>query len=249
MFVYFVPSGVAGVPAELAYAFEQSPATREVLRDGPDGGRGRLLCADSDYLAKYKSDKHVWRQIPGSTCWFGHNPEQLPTTDDLARAQQISGRRVTIEWTDLEWIVPLARTLVESSDGMRWVVLLPQKLDLDASGSWVFAGVRPRFQRLFEIASAWYDLWATSQDRDGDRVVLEVDAVQAADQACEVLSYNYRVGRLELIALGVTGSEFWQPILDATIDMGGIIERINQRLAVDEGEPQKKSSIGQASAA
>src|SRR4051812_4036218 len=108
-FFYFVPNQQALTPEGavklgLAYAFERGIDCTQV-QNGP-GGQAGIVCAQQDSydLGKngYHEKQQVWRQIPNSEIWVGHYKDELPGSEDLARAKQLNG------WA------------LELGDGQRW---------------------------------------------------------------------------------------------------------------------------------
>lgn len=243
MFLYFAPNTTATQPpVAIAYAFERSPACREIINNGPDGGRGMLYAERAESLG-YNRNTQKWQRIPVTDCWCGWATDQeLPTPETLIRREALAGHFIELG-DGQSWLVPVARSVVPDAPELRWVVRLPQRLELGDDGQWKYGSVVARYQRLWDIATTWYDQVLRGRMGDSDEIDVEISVADAINLACEVLQANYRVGPVELSAMGVWESGLFGTVLDALCDMQTLVEWLQARAASipDPANPEKKS--------
>lgn len=215
-FLYFVPASQkqqAGLD-ELAYAFEATPHRRDVFGSGPGGSKGTLYASCSSF--GYYPDRQQWTRMPNSQCWIGWEAEQPPTPDDLRRDTMLDGNRIELHDGN-EWLIPATRALVSDDGEVRWKSLLPQRVAVDQDGTWVYAGVLPRLQRLYDIGTRWAEVRFSALTEAGE-AVLDIDPQDALTMAVEVLGFNYRVTLAEVSALGLFAETSFIGVLDAAIN-------------------------------
>jgi len=240
----------------LGYAFERRPTPSGVHRDGPDGGRG-VIVADGSRVQKigYYPDRQRWRRMPAQKAWVGLYHDAMPLPEDLARAELLGGRRLTLA-DGRDWIIPLARAWNDSLESAGWYHALPRQNDLDDAGRWVAGDVLPRYQRLWTVATGWWDakhaaIAAAVAEGTGDRgqgtgeetVRAEFDFDDFGglnDAAAYVLGMNYRVGRAEIALLGLLDTSTASRILDAAVDWDVFMGWIEKKTAA--GSPPADSS-------
>lgn len=243
MFLYFAPKTTSTQPpAAIAYAFERPPVCREVIANGPDGGQGMLYGERAESLG-FNRNTQKWQKIPGTDCWCGWSTDQeLPTPEALIRREALAGHAVELGG-GRPWLVPVARSVSPDSPELRWVVRLPQQLELGDDGQWYYGPIVKRYQRLWEIATTWYDQVLRGRLGGGDDIEVEISVADAINLACETLQANYRVGPVELSAMGVWESGLFGVVLDALCDLQTLVEWLQARAEAtpDPANPEKKS--------
>jgi hypothetical protein len=219
-FLYFVPNKNRDLLKNILYAFDSKPLDREVLRGGPNGGRG-FIFFDSSAMNRiaqvtYDPGSQTWRKMPGQEIWIGYMNDEPPTAKDLARKSLIPGH--SIELGDGgQWTIPCCRYFGE--DGFSCG--LPQVMDLDENGDWTVGNVLPKHQKLWDASAQWFDAISTM---DGEDLAPEADMTIAdVANACVVaLGTNYRVSALEVGMLGLLTSSTRSDIMNMTIDYPAI---------------------------
>ncbi len=239
MFVYFAPqhSGYQPPPA-LAYAFEAAPSAREVVGDGPGNQRGMLFSAD-EHACRYAADEQRWQKLPGCEVWCGLDAgKEPPRPDDLRRQAALRGHSVTLGDGE-QWIVPVARLCTRDAGEIRWTIGLPRKYEIGEDGQWYYGAIVQRYQRLWDIATRWWDEVARGQIV-GAQMEVELTVGECLDMAAEVLRANYRVGPTELSMLGAFESGSYSAVLDALCDLETLVEMTQARQ--EAADPEKKSA-------
>lgn len=239
MFLYFAPKTSATVPpAAIAYAFERQPACRQVIANGPDGGTGMIYGERAERVG-YEPTAQRWQRIPGTDCWCGwYTGEALPEPAALIRREQLAGHAITLGGGH-SWLVPVARSVVTSDPTLRWVIQLPQSMELGDDGQWYFGAIVPRYRRLWDIASTWYDQVLRGRISQ-DEVDVELTVPEAISMACEVLQSNYRVGPVELSAMGAWESGMYGQVLDTLCDLPTLVEWLTSK---DESAEKKSEPV------
>jgi len=149
--------------------------------------------------------------------YLGWRPDEPPTADELARPRPIPGRTVTLG-DGGEWLTPVARSV----DGRFGVDVT---YGLDADGREAMTPVA-RHRRLWELASE-----AATAYLDPDRGLGHAEALELA---IEALAANYRLGRPEILALGLLAS-------DTVLEIVRIVTGIADAL---DGDAKKNSTPG-----
>lgn len=251
LLIYFVPDSVSCRPTNvaelgLAYAFSGSPAVRSRCR-GPEGQEGTLLCDPhfDEVRSLFKPDEQTWQKIPGSPCWVGtYRDEPLPP-EALARKEQLGGHLVTLADSQ-QWLVPVARSFVDTEDGLQWIDRLPSTSALDAEGHWVSGPVIDRYRQLWQIAAQWHDarmaairnLSAEDEERleanESVQVILEFENLHTS--AVTTLAANYRLSSAEAALLGLLSKQHAIRVLNALTDEPALLEILKKK------DPQGQSA-------
>lgn len=216
MFVYFAEGTHRTVPDELRYAFEGSKnISFRGANDGPGSVPGTVIAHASVEQVGYFRDQQRWRRVPGTRCFVGHSlDDALPLAEDLRRSKMLRGH--TVELGGQQWTVPVARSW---NDECRWTIELPRLVELSDDGEWVYAGVVPRYSRLWEIGERWFDCVFDRGEKDEQgNIAAPLQPDEAFSLAAEVLSFNYRVSAVELSMLGAFESGSYADVLDLVID-------------------------------
>lgn len=251
-FLYFLADRTSKPSAEelaalgLAYAFDAAVECREAHR-GPDGHAGVVLSA-SDRGLGFFPDRQTWRRMDRGTegqrdgenppvspslspsIYLGYSPAALPTPDELARPEPISGH-----WLKLDdghhWLAPCARRWEEFEDRLLWDYNFPRRLSYQA-GRWAPGEVKPRYARLWELAVAYETAAQAALDEapeEASGVSFRFDEID--ELAIGALQINYRVGPHELDVLGIYDVAARQQIIRALLDTPTWEQWLKKKLA------------------
>jgi hypothetical protein len=209
-FLYWIPQANSVTSDQLrdhglAYAFDGKHTVRG-CESGPDGQRGLVVVAGNNQDGKlgYYQTKQTWRRIPSSECWCGYYTDERPTPEQLARQEQIPGQWLALDDGN-RWLVPKARRMVEVDEWMYPVCLLPTRLSLDADGMWKPGEVKPRYEKLWQLATQYEQAFTDAvvgQEPDENGMVT-VAFEEPDELAVSTLQVNYRVSAVELDLLGI----------------------------------------------
>lgn len=218
-FLYYIPNADKPTPAlierhGIQYAFEGGKYAWSQTIRGPGDGRG-LIVADSRSVpaerVAYRTAEQTWRPIPGGDAWLGFFTAEPPGPEDLRRVKMLDGYPLKLA-DGREWIVPLAREAAESDGQVARRQALPRRLELDDAGEFCPGDVLPAYTELNDIAAAFVD---ASQQADASGRFSFGDPAAAV----RVLAHNYRLDRVEAVALGLFthgGTEAQQVLLLCT---------------------------------
>lgn len=223
-FLYYISGKTREITADeikecgLGYAIPAEKTAGGVMA-GPDGKNGVILADARRVLAhrvQYKADEQTWRRVPGTAgSWVGMWNDGVPGPADLARDKQLAGHYVTLG-DDREWLVPVARGLVENEDAGRleWYTALPQRRELNDAGEWVSGDVMPKYGPLWDLACRLFDHTC------GYSKSINVFTFSGADDgAALALGYNYAgLGRAEVSLLGLFDETICKEVLEMVID-------------------------------
>lgn len=234
-FYYWVPDQRATIQREqlhaygLSYAIEDRHTARG-CDNGPDKRHGVVVCHGDNRNGKlgYFPELQQWKQIPSSDVWVGVYLDAKPRPDDLSRADQITGRWLTLDDGN-RWLCPMARRWVEMDSRLLWDYNLPRRLTLNEEGVWLPGEVKPRYEKLWQLAMAYEDVAAkAAANTDGDVVRFTFDDIDGL--AIGALQVNYRVGPVELDLLGIYDDQARQAIVRVLLDADTREEWIKKKL-------------------
>jgi hypothetical protein len=215
--------------AGLGYAIEERIVYRSCDK-GPDGQKGNTVCWDNDGRLGYFPERQVWRRVPGCDVWCGCDAEDKPKPADLARAEQISGEWITLDDGN-QWLAPKARRWCELDDRLLWDYNLPRRMTLNDDGLWVPGGVKPRYERLWQLANDYEASYSAAMAEAGeDDSVVRFVFEEIDTLAIGALQINYRVGPVELDMLGVYDQAVRQRIIDVLLDNATWVSWIKKKL-------------------
>lgn len=256
-FLYWLPDGGMTVSldelaaASVAYAFD-GKATARTCDRGPDRNRGAVVVAgtNDDGKCGYYPDRQTWRQIPLQSVWVGMYRADPPAPADLARAEQVSGQWISDDRKQ-RWLAPIARKWYEMDDRIVWDHNLPRRLELADDGTWQPGSVKPRYERLWQLAmdyegAANRALEAATEDTGTVRFRYD----NMDELAVGAIQVNYRVGPAELAMLGVYDDQFRQRLIDVLLDndtwqkwvQKKIAEQVNGGGDSSAGQPVESST-------
>lgn len=213
----------------LAYAIDDRITSRTSDK-GPDGNRGVTVCRgkDEDGQLGWWPERQRWKRIPDIDIWCGMFTDAPPKPSELARSEQITGEWITLDDGN-KWLAPTARRFVDVDGQLRWTYNLPQRLTLDDGGQWVVGDLKPKYQRLWDMATKYLE---AEQDEDG---IYRFTLDELNDLAVSGLQVNYYVGAVELDLLGVFDEQSRQRIIAALLDLGTMAEWIKKNVADPDG--------------
>lgn len=213
---------------------------------GPGGRAGFTLPGPGEpWQPGYYPDRQEWRKVEGLTLasdeptaelWIGTSiePGRSPAPGDFARSDAIPGHLVTLA-DDRDWLIPVCRKF-----GVRDV--LPTRMRLDPrTGRWTDGDRLDAYRHLSRHAEHWFSLISETASQAATEppreVVANIDRAEAAAIACEALAVNYRLNPILIDRLGLLTSTNVLHVLNAMIDMPGILELGGMVKAERSGRP------------
>jgi hypothetical protein len=203
-FLYFIPfesiNNKQAVEADdfksvgLGYALLPGAGIQSVaLSQGPAGaGKPGVLSVVQSAGAprcQYQPDRQTWRNGPGGKYAVGMVLDQRPGPEDLSREVIHTGQSVSL-MDGRPWIIPRCLGLLPDRPSR-----LPYLIDLAEDGVSTIASPHPAFESISARAFEFWLLFRGAENApkltNGDLSELAVDA----------LAINYRVGKLEVLAL------------------------------------------------
>lgn len=263
MFLYFIPTDRPKVTPDdirsrdLAYAFGGDVGRVADLYkavqvyNGPSGQNGVVVSREIDGLGYYP-DKQTWKPEVGHDHWVGmySSGERRPTPDRLARDSQIEGKWIQAD-DGSRWLAPRARHWEEFEGEPISLIDLPTRFTRNAEGEWNPGEVKPRYQRLWQLAEAFMEAQLNAEIDDQGNWRFRFEQINAL--AIECLTCNYRVSETEVDLLGIYDVEFRRALLDVLLDNDGFESLLKKKLAHDGGDsfsgPQDSSPANQANTA
>lgn len=243
-FVYYIPQAAPPTPEQiqqlgLGYVFEQAqPVCRGTMR-GPGGqGEGQVIGNERSTpinMIKFAENEQSWRQIHGTDTWVGYYRHRVPTPGTLARADQLNGIHVKLGDNNA-WLIPIARGWIEEDNEPKYLEMLPSQLQLQ-DGHWTRGGTKPRYRQLQRIAAEYFDARVDAvPEGDDDEITLTFDLVDdAATSAVTAIQANYLVGATEVDELGLLDETTVVKVLEALIDIRGLLELQKKRHTASAG--------------
>jgi hypothetical protein len=283
-FLYYVPESPQIKLARLrelglGYAFDSQPPQTQVAR-GPDGRPGAVLAGHGcpPHLAKFYAPddaKRKQRWVPLYTgvqsaecgvqsgeaasppaAWVGMYDDARPTPADLVRPAPISGESVAAD-DGSQWLVPHARRFEMIEDDpelpILWAANLPRRLTLTATG-WESGDVKPRYQRLWQLACAYLDAVQSAMDAEpeepienqpaGQPRIVRFEFQEADNLAVLALCTNYHVAHAELELLQVFDDELRRAVIDVLLDNRTFDKLLKKKQASGSTAAGSTSSFG-----
>ena len=229
---------VAEVGLGYAFVSGRSPAP---IRNGPDGANGVVLVTDGaalgDKMLGYYPDDQTWQKIPGSVAWVGCYDDARPKPEDLLQPDTLGGHLVRLG-DGKEWTVPVARGMSEEDGELRWSCALPTGVALDDDGNWLRGAPLAKYDRLWELACKWWDVWnaAAVGGEDGKAAEFAFDGLH--DSAVLALQTNYRIGKAEAALLRLFDGSKAVEVLKAVIDWPTIVIWMAEQNAKKNDHPE-----------
>lgn len=204
-FLYFTEQAHRPVQFEdaqswgLGYAFDEQPQSCELDGRTPTGGKGWLFFSQerlgTAYLG-YHAELQVWRKIPGSEIWIGHDKGKRPGPQTLLRGKPLDGQAVELADGN-QWLIPRLR-IFSAARGFQSA--MPVRVDLDDDGNWIQGepvGDQERFAAIVER------LIAGMLDSLLDDGIPPLTTLEMLDIATTLLQANYVVDKVEVAMLGL----------------------------------------------
>lgn len=238
-FLYFVPGmsergdPLQIMPDSLRYAFDGSPRRRTNSRGIDECGPGCIL-ADKAAQVDVKIDlaRQTWRKTQAGY-YVGF--EEPPTPESLERDLMLDGDLVLLADGN-QWQVPRARSFVEVDGTACPNILLSRVFTLGDDDEIVYGDVEKQFAPLHEVAMQWWvcRYWeivrssSAKQDETEEDIPPPPMTQDVVEWAIQVLAFNYRVSRYELLMLGALADSPSREVLDAAIDFAAFLEIIKK---------------------
>jgi hypothetical protein len=182
---------------------------------GPGGHAGMLLCAlptngDKPERLGYYAPLQNWEAVEenGQMFWVGVDKEEPIRPIDLVRKTVIPG--YVCDLPGGTWSIPVIRNY-EGGTG------LPKDWQWDGNGE-VTEIVQATYRGLWDEFAGVVDLYF-GENEDEMAGVFSLTPAEAMLRCAQVLSVNYRFGRVEQNLTGVIGSETWMTILSCAVDL------------------------------
>lgn len=153
--------------------------------------------------------------------------QPLPSPADLARAEQIPGKSITLA-DNRKWLIPNARVITEFGSA---VCNLKSSFDLDdETGDWIRGQVLQPYRKIWDHANGYLNskMEAIANAEPGEMISWEIPDWQA--MVVDALQVNYRVSARELATLGVLVTGLANDIARVLVDEDGW-ERIKKKEA------------------
>jgi hypothetical protein len=199
---------------------------------GPDGLAGVLAVPSRPGAPMPRFDKsQIWRKGPlrkdrddnevFAYVGMSGDPAERPGPEDLAREHVCPGNEVTL-LDGNAWVVPRCYAFLEDRPAT-----LPRVLDVADDGETAVSRIAPAFQQLNADAFRfWMDF--TNQSAEGERL----NGAEQIRIATDAMAVNYRVGRLEIMAmLGLWGTVEFGRVLRAMVDGDACNEWLEKKMA------------------
>ena len=228
MFLYFIPGGSNAIDraklceAGLGYVFGgRCDSFRHVeTTRGPEGtGQGVLVSLPGENRLGLFPDRQKWQKVPGSQAFVGmYSDADPPAPRQLLQDDPLAGHEVALG-DGRRWCVPIALAPAENDGQIVAYSPLPRKMGLDAAGKFTPGDIELKYEGLWAAVAAYQNSMAEgaiAAGEDAERFSFELDDEWAVD----VLQANYRLGRAEIVLLGLLTWQgpFVQKILDAASD-------------------------------
>lgn len=125
-----------------------------------------------------------------------------------------------LDWSNREWRIPIARRWVDYNGSPIVKCALPQYLSINEAGSWVYGGVLPRHQKLWDLANKFQsDAAEAYQSATSDSYFIPMPSL---DDVCDVVfGANYRVSKYEIAFLKVLCDNSAYSIMRLVVDDPG----------------------------
>lgn len=195
---------------------ERGPEMADVLDHGPDGGPG-LIFTWPGSLPAYRPGELQWfpakpdkaANLAAGRFWWGYNPAQPPTADELLRGVTLKGKPYS--WRGNIWLVPN-------------VLLLPHRFELDDEGEEVRV-VDDTHKHIGERA-----VWAFNAIKTSIETETPKPEKELRRYALEMLSLNYRLFRDLAHRMGILHDDSWYGFCLASLDLDTLLQ-VTQEVA------------------
>lgn len=219
-FLYFLPTDKRSATdadlkaAGLGYALNGDRGVTSVHTTSGPGGQSGLVVAINGHdgnsiVPAYRPAQQTWRKGAGGKFHVGMQSDQRPGPAELVRSRIYDGEAVRL-LDGNEWIVPRCYGALPDRPST-----LPQAIDLDEDGETLIGRPHPRFAKLCDEVFRFWQEWSGTGG-EGFKPTTGAEQVQLA---ADGLAVNYRVGRVETVALlALWGTDEVGLVLRALID-------------------------------
>lgn len=224
--LYYVPKLQAISKPDLSRfgideVFGRQPIAQRSTSPGPDGHGGvvfGLSVNGKDSRIGYFPDRQEWQEFKTgeNSVFLGRDENNLPTPDNMARSEEITGHQVEL-LDGNKWTIPLARSFPEGmvfgmaysgigKDGKPIKEILPKYVEICRIAEKAWNGVQ------FDLG--WVE--------DGDLADFPDD--QILTMACQFLTLNYHLTLKEVLFLRLLNENKSNEILCAAVDGPTVIQ-------------------------
>lgn len=222
-FLYFVPNcQCPGRPVEalksagLGYVVEDGDSWEaRPVQNGPAGNTPGVVIGRSPDKVGYYPDQQSWRAIPKTEAMLGWQTNALPTPEELARPTLLIGQDIKLG-DGRHWRAPIVFEAPQIGENDKFRLMLPRRLDLNADGEYVRTGVAAGREAAYAAAEWWLNDVMLRERAAGELPLFDVGEALAAAET--LLATNYRIGRVEIVTLGLLDEEYMQRVLEVAID-------------------------------
>jgi hypothetical protein len=220
--IYFFP-GNGDIPDELKPRFADENMSRSA--SGPDGVYGKLITPSRCSNVEYNQDTYKWRKLKSYSLGVKKNYEPYDFIRESALGRYGYGVKLGDGKT---WNIPVA--FVKS-----YHFSFPTCRKLDDDGN---ITIKPKDEHI-HICRLAETIWDNIRSEDGKPgSTCDVGSDAQFDMACEALSINYNLSKLEIAAMELMTESGIAGIFQALIDEPGWLE-IKE---IFETKAQKKTS-------
>jgi len=242
-FLYFVPGLAAPVTSDNGFAelldrldlrdvLSGTVAEWRLCERGPNQDRGQVFVArepgaEGSVDIGYYPDRQRWIKCADGAYWLGYWLGSLPAPDALQRKCSLD--TMPRELGDGNtWMIPIARY-------WQGDVALPETFGITDDGT-PAQTVDARYGAFYEAATKHYDEVARA---------IEADKAPAPnpdhvfDLLCLALGHTYRVGKIEILALGLLNTGNLADVSNAVIGLAAWNEIIE---AIAKAEKKRESA-------
>lgn len=209
----------------------------ELTGRGPDDKSGCILTYQRHdgqvprRLGFYPQEQ-TWTPVgDGSLVWFGIDPSEPPTPEDMRRRKQHNGYRLTLG-DGAEWTIPVIRRPDGSTE-------LPTDMHWDAAGRFC-EPIKPAYEAY------WRESAEVAEWFFGNTDLTRLPPVHCVELGIRALSINYRFGVNEQNALRVIDRENYLTLLALTVDMPRAEEILASLKKTSDGPNTLNSGAGLA---
>lgn len=194
-------------------ALDAGTITRRTNVEGPEGKLGVLMAPVRFATSlEYLPESQRWIRVSGDAggeLWIGVDQRSGHVPGDFARSTQRAGHGVVLGDGHV-WEIPPARLALGGTG-------LPRRRVLREGGA-VEWEVEAAYRSLSDSAAR---LWNARQGHPESITADDLDAIVG-----EALAVNYRLGKLEAIALGLLTDDAVRGIVDALLDWPVVLQLI-----------------------
>lgn len=241
-FLYFIP-GRKRLKASDLNSFDlhhsiRKPLVRECF--SALGGKNGIVFQDDQPgagIPAYVPEEQEWIHNPDgvSVGWWR---SQKPSVEQLARESQLKGKSLTLADGN-SWLVPQLREWRPGDPQgppVVYAVKVPQILEWQKQ-EWVERDVVPQYREIWDKSARAVALWLGRDDGKGT-----MDDGDLISFAADLLAVNYRVGPLEVSALGLLTIPLAVQIVRIGVDAAGLEDSLKNQLSRSMSEGQNSPS-------